>query len=1034
MKIIGRLTDSRLFLHSLYTMNFRYNLLQISCFFCMLAAFSPAAGQNSVNTPASIRQASWQQKVNHQMNISLDDERKMLRGVQVIEYFNNSPQALNEIWLHVWPNAFESRQTAYGREAVLKGNQRFFNLSEEDRGFIDSMQFEIDGVNVSFTYHPEHRDIIRLQLPAALASGAMIKIRSAFRVKIPFLFSRMGVDDGLFSITQWYPKPAVFDVNGWNIFPYLEQGEYFSEFGDYDVTLDVPAEMRVGATGVLQDSSEMDWLEELAEEPELVDKRTGRKKIRFVQSNVCDFAWFASDKFKVYHDECLLKTGKKVKTHAFYKPDKYEVSGKTITDAIARALQYYSNRVGTYPYEHCSAVVGPLKAAGGMEYPMITICASASEEVIVHEVGHNWFQGIIANNERRYPWMDESINSFYENQCLGNGSEAVSPGDALTASSTYSGQMLNAAFGLYQEGNLHSSLYTDKNYGSVIYGINTRRILYLQEYLGTKTFDTCMKTYFNRWKFRHPLPGDMQQTFEEVSKKQLSWFFNGLMGAELPDYKIKYVKKSGTELEVKIRNKGTYNLPVKLQWIYQHGKQKDHVWVFGDTTIRINGKAWQLALNPTGVLPESDLNNNDARTQGAFKTWKKLKFGLPNITKRGENRIWALPWLFAWNKNDGWMPGLILSNIQFPRKRWEWWLNPMYGIKSEDVTGFAGLRRNIFHKKGPFSLTEVTSAYRRFSFLSGSSDPAVSAYNRFSLQYSTWLKRKKPWVSNNISAEVLVLRMDRTAFKAPEYRGDSIVGEVLNTGGRRWESDLLKFSWVRESNKKFLPSRSRLFLTYGGNKGTLTGENKVLPGDFMMASGDWSAYFRYPGVKKAAGLRVKGYFSAMLMNNYPSANSGLFVIPISAPQSTPNDFSFSQLSYMRSANFGSGNGIWSNYLLADANGIRMFPNLNTKTGVAGISASTTIIPGLPIELFADAVWTPDQNLSENVLYAAGLSYNQHIGNTTVFEVNLPLFYSNTFKDFMEINPRLRFYNMVSFRVSIDMNSPFTFARNILNIL
>ena len=978
--------------------------------------------------PLLTGQSAWQQTVDHDIEVRLDEKQKVLQAQQTVTYTNQSPVTLNEIWFHIWPKAFSSRTSAYGKEAVVKGNKRFYDLKPADAGNLDSLSFTVNGLPATFTYHPEHIDIIKLALPAPLKSGEVVVIKTPFRVKIPFLFSRMGVDDDLFSITQWYPKPAVYDVNGWNVFPYAEQGEYYSEFGTYKVKINVPADFKVASTGVLQDTAEMEWLDEVAGEGAETELRGGRKEITYVQSNVCDFAWFASFKFKVFQDQCVIQGGKTVKTHAFYTGE--NTSGKSITDAISKALTYYSSRVGPYPYDHCSVVVGALKAAGGMEYPMVTICASASEETIVHEVGHNWFQGILGSQERDYPWMDESVNSFYENQTMGSGSEEISPGDKLSGSQTYIGFRLIHDLGSFQEGNLHSQKYTDKNYGAVVYGINPRHFVYLQEYLGRKTFDTCMKTYFKNWKFKHPLPSDMQKVFEEVSKKQLDWFFKGLLGSSTPDFAIQSVKKTAQGYRVKIKNKGSYPLPVKLQWRFA-GKQKDQVWVNGDTSILVPLRAEQIALNPTGFLAESNLANNDAQTKGILKTWGKTKFALPNVATRGENRAWFLPWLFAWNKHDGWMPGLILSNISAPRRNWEWWATPMYGVKSNEITGFAGIRRNRFHKSGPLALTEISSTLKRFSFYAGIYDPNLSAYNRMALNATTYLKRNKPWVKNQLTVEYLLLRMDRTGYNAPLYSGDSIVGQGFFTDGRRWESDLLRFSWVRESNKKFLPFRTRLNLLYGGNRGKLSWHKNVLPGDFMIASGDLSLYIPYPGIKRTAGLRLKGYASAMLMNNFPFSNSGRFVIPVSAPQSNPNDFSFSNTTYMRSAQFGSGNGAWSNHLVADMNGIRMFPNINSNKAVVGMSAETSIIPGLPLNLFLDAAYAPNINLDENLLYAGGICYTQYLGHNCNFEVSLPLMYSNTFKNYVSANPDLRFYHFISFRASLDLSNPFSIARTIL---
>ena len=297
-------------------------------------------------------QAGWQQRVDHKIEALLDENKRFLRCTESIKYVNNSPVELQEIWFHLWPNAFKNNRTAYGQEAIANGNKKFFSVSNEESGFLDSLNFSVNGVEAVYSFHPEHEDIIRLQLPSGLKSGDSAEIKTPFRVKIPWLFSRMGYNNDLFSITQWYPKPAVYDVNGWNAFPYLDQGEYYSEFGHYTVSLNVPANWRIAATGELQDSAEFSWLDSLVLGLDTT-KRTGRKTLTYQQNNVSDFAWFAKPDFQVAKGKSVLLGGREVTNYAFYGQTK-KAQGASILDAIDKALQYYSTRVGLYPYRYCT--------------------------------------------------------------------------------------------------------------------------------------------------------------------------------------------------------------------------------------------------------------------------------------------------------------------------------------------------------------------------------------------------------------------------------------------------------------------------------------------------------------------------------------------------------------------------------------------------------------------------------------------------------------------------------------------------------
>jgi hypothetical protein len=460
---------------------------------------------------------------------------------------------IQRIPFHIWPNAFSGRHTAYGKEAIINGNKKFFNATEDEQGALDSLNFSVNGIPARYNEDSINPDIVYLVLPQSLNTGEEITIATPFRVKIPWLFSRMGYNGDLFSITQWYPKPAVYDVNGWNTFPYAEQGEYYSEFGDYAVSLDVPANWRVAATGELQDSAEFAWLDSLVLGRDTAE-RTGRKTLLYKQTEVSDFAWFAKPDFQVAKGKSTLPDGHEVTTFAFYKASK-KVNGPSILNAIDKGLQYYSGRVGIYPYRYCSVVIGPLQGAGGMEYPMITICADASEGTIIHEVGHNWFQGMLGSQEREHPWMDETINTFYQQQAEGKGTDEYSPGDNFSVNSGYAAFRLTHDVGQFQCGHLHSRSYTGVNYGAIVYAINPQRFLYLQEYLGRSVMDSCMKTYFRKWQYKHPLPADLQATMEQVSGKKLGWFFDGLLAGPAPDVAIQSVKKSKTGYVVNINNK-----------------------------------------------------------------------------------------------------------------------------------------------------------------------------------------------------------------------------------------------------------------------------------------------------------------------------------------------------------------------------------------------------------------------------------------------------------------------------------------------
>jgi hypothetical protein len=434
----------------------------------------------------------------------------------------------------------------------------------------------------------------------------------------------------------------------------------------------------------------------------------------------------------------------------------------------------------------------------------------------------------------------------------------------------------------------------------------------------------------------------------------------------------------------------------------------------------------QISLNATGFLPESNLANNDANNKGIFRTWGKTKFGFPNLYKRGENRVWFFPWFLSGNRYDGFTPGMLFSNISFPRRNWEWWAMPLYGMKSKDVVGIAGIRRTIYHKKGPFNSSEILVNYRRFNF----NPRFTTAYNRGAVKATVYFKRNNPWIKSSLDAELIAIRMDNT--RQLKRGKDSLGNETITVieDVKYYESDLFKLTYVRDYTKKLSPARIKIGFIYGGNAGSLFGGNTFNKGQFILGNVQAEKFIPYVNKnKKTMGLYLKSYVSGMT-HNFMNG-SGRFVIPVSAPQG-PIDFDFSRVQFARSASFGSDSGIWSNVLLCDMNGVRMFTNLPTSKWVAGLTLQSGFIPRLPIKAFFDLAYSPDLVLTNDIFYAGGLCFSQTTGINNNLEIAMPLFYSKVFKDFLNVNPKIQWYHLISIKMNLNLNDPFSIVRNVLN--
>ena len=499
----------------------------------------------------------WQQNVNYIISVSLNDKENTLDGFETMEYTNHSPDTLKYLWMHLWPNAFKTDRTAFSDQALENGKTNFYFSDHNSKGYINRLDFKVNGITARFEDHPVYKDIARLILPIPLVPGGTIKITTPFHEKIPLNFSRGGHIGQSYQITQWYPKPAVYDRKGWHPMPYLDQGEFYSEFGDYEVNISIPTNYVVAASGELQGTEERDWLFRRANElkkasVEAISKNKSIvpvipsspeiKTVTFKQSNVHDFAWFADKSYIMDHDTLQLASGKIIKIFTFYPPS--SVSWNNSVQYIKDAVRTRSEWLGEYPYNVVKAWETPMGFSGGMEYPTITsispgLSAKSLDLTLEHEVGHNWNYGILANNERDHPWMDEGMNTYFDIKYiqLKYGNESLYPvknklpfllkripSDPLDL--MYRSLLFTKTD---QPIETSSEKFSDVNYELVAYYKAGKWMKLLELNLGEVVFNKAMHEYFNQWKFKHPYPEDFKKVVQGVSGKNVDSIFKLLV-------------------------------------------------------------------------------------------------------------------------------------------------------------------------------------------------------------------------------------------------------------------------------------------------------------------------------------------------------------------------------------------------------------------------------------------------------------------------------------------------------------------------
>lgn len=743
----------------------------------------------------------WQQKVDYTINVKLDDISNALEGDIRMLYHNNSTNDLNFIYIHLWPNAYYGDQTELSDELIKNGNTDLYYAEADKTGFIDMIDFTANGSKLKWEYESKSKNIAKVYFNSPLPIGDSIAISTPFYVKIPSSeFSRLGHSQQSYQITQWYPKPAVYDKEGWHQMPYINQGEFYSEYGSYNVYITLPENYRIWGTGELVNGNqENKWLDSLSkitktkntftEDLNFPQSSTKSKTLHFYQNNVHDFAWFADKRYHVLRDYIVLKTGDSILIQSMFTNQEAELWTKSLK-YIGQATKFYSNMVGNYPYKTVTAVQGALNAGAGMEYPNITIIGISKEDInleetIMHEVGHNWFYGIFGFNERKYPWMDEGINTFYQSLYMKKYYPRMSLSkkyfsndisifglDKMNLLDEYYWELrFIASYNLDQSANLSADKYTPTNYGLTVYGKVALVFNYLRSYLGEGSFDSIMQEFFEEWKYKHPQPTDFINFFESKSKQDLSWFFDDILKSkDRIDYKIINAKETGDSLVIKIKNKGEINSPVLITAKNSYGDIIESKWIDGfvgsSYTSLLSKDYSKIEINNSNYMLDYNPGNNYYYKNKIFHKRKipKLKL-IIDIPKAEESVIYFSP-LIGWNNYNKFMFGAILTNHSLLEKKYEYEIMPLYSFKTKNINGSFAFRRNFY----------THSYIRRLSIgLSG------KKYNYYSNIYEYSYQRLVPAITlyfKNTDGETrinhkLILRTVIVAKEIEDYKQEN---------------------------------------------------------------------------------------------------------------------------------------------------------------------------------------------------------------------------------------------------------------------
>ena len=555
--------------------------------------------------------AYFQQHVDYRIEARLDEAAQVLNGRLRLDYRNNSPERIDTLWFHLHLNAFRPR-SAWAQRDLEFGERRFTDLGPDQHAFERVKRIEIGGRRITPVY-PGAPDstVMGVPLPEPIAPGATVTVEMDWDARPSTTPRRQGRRGRHFDFAQWYPRIAVFDRGGWQVQQLLPQGEFYGEFGTYDVTLDVAADQVIGATGVPVEG-DPGWagaaavpntqpllkrdayapgprepLGLLSEQP-----ASGRKYVRWRAEDVHHFAWSTNPEY-IYEGG----TFGDIAVHVLYQPGDTAWDDGVAVERTIAALRWYDEIFGPFPWPQITNV--HRIESGGTEFPMMVMNGSASEGLILHEVGHNYAHGVLANNEWREGWLDEGFVSYLTNWAFEDSGRPVD----WSRSMQQIREMARA--GLTQPIGLPSAEFRDyPTYGAMTYTKPSLVFRMLHWLVGDEAFRNAMKVYYERNKLQHVTESDLRAAFEEVQPNDLDWFFDQWIHTTgTLDYRIGELSTWQTDdgswgVRVEVIREGENWMPVDIR--------------IGDTVRRLTSREpRQIVLIGTATRPQSAVLDPD---------------------------------------------------------------------------------------------------------------------------------------------------------------------------------------------------------------------------------------------------------------------------------------------------------------------------------------------------------------------------------------------------------------------------------------
>lgn len=594
----------------------------------------------------------WQQHIEYAMEIDMDVNTNQFTGTQKASYTNNSPDVLNKVFYHLYFNAFQPGSMMDVRSRTIRDpdrrvGDRISTLAPDEIGYQKVLSLTQDGQPLDYE---TVGTVLEVNLAESILPGETVIFDMTFEGQVPVQIRRSGRDnaEGIrYSMAQWYPKMAEYDYQGWHADEYIGR-EFYGVWGNYDVKIKIDQDYIIGGTGYLQNPLEIGHGYE--NEGQTVNKKVENGKLtwHFYAPNVHDFMWAADPDYQ--HDKITMEDGTVL--HFFHQKGQNDENWKQLIPLTERAFAFASKTFGQYPYDQFSVIQG---GDGGMEYPMSTLITGERRSlqsllgVTIHEFMHDWYHGVLGNNEALHPWMDEGFTSYASSRINSHLNSPEGPGArALRALGNRSGQgsyLRIAKSGLEEPMSTHSDHYvTNSAYSAASYGKGAVWMSQMGYVIGEEARDKALLEYFETWKFKHPNPNDVLRIFEKVSGLELDWYNEYMVyTTKMIDYGVQEVVGENNTTKVTLEKIGEFPMPIDVVVTYQDGSKEVHYmplrmmrgekpaetndsrtvhpdwpWTNPSYAFEINkpiGEIASIEIDPSGRMADADRENNKWEAQ-----------------------------------------------------------------------------------------------------------------------------------------------------------------------------------------------------------------------------------------------------------------------------------------------------------------------------------------------------------------------------------------------------------------------------------